>query len=642
MAKQPEVADPSMRSVVNTNFGITNIVSMKESKQHILDVLGRCCDILTEHCGPKSGYAMLISEYGVNESFQPSIFTRDGIRILNSIDCISPLEKYIKNMLTYIGGRVDNYAKDGTTTSMLFAAAFLRKFLETYDTNVSLSGYTYSCIAKGIFDEVQKRIDNYKFTVESLCSDSNNEAEQIKAAGIIAFIQALSSSGGNIVLAKAMKAIFEASPKVSWEFISYVNSRKESADEFSVEVPEHDIKLKCSLGTITNGILNYALGTEYLDENVRVFIYSDALIHGSFKEVNVMEYFTNYPTDKPLVFITRSPDPNVVRAINDLNTKRQKPITLWVYMSDLHIAGVEYPWELMLANAICGCEPFDTAYASGKMTDAYTFVAKKIHFQNGYIYIYDTVEREPDSCLHPFYAHPEKATEYYKGVRAGLEDQIDLYTNGHNPNGDALKYFTEMLNRLACSHRPTLKLGGTVHDQVANADVVQDVLGAIMSSLKHGFTINGPLPLWYAIVSYYGELADRLEKNYSTGDGKFALPAEEYVRYVVAQSMVTGVSAVLAALYTGESKTKLTDSVTDAMKQDKNLYFNVLANSVCSLKEFVDIIDKDGRETDYPVAHPMAIYTEMLKRSKELLLKFINTNKIIVAGGVVVDDKPKK
>ena len=252
------------------------------------------------------------------------------------------------------------------------------------------------------------------------------------------------------------------------------------------------------------------------------------------------------------------------------------------------------------------------------------------------------MEREPDSCLHPFYAHPEKATEYYKGVRAGLEDQIDLYMNGHNPNGDALKYFTEMLNRLACSHRPTLKLGGTVHDQVANADVVQDVLGAIMSSLKHGFTINGPLPLWYAIVSYYGELVDRLEKNYSTGDGKFALPAEEYVRYVVAQSMVTGVSAVLAALYTGESKTKLTDSVTAAMKQDKNLYFNVLANSVCSLKEFVDIIDKDGRETDYPVAHPMAIYTEMLKRSKELLLKFINTNKIIVAGGVVVDDKPKK
>ena len=481
MNKQPEVADPSARSIVNTNYGITNIVSMKDSKKHILDMLDRCCAILTDHCGPKSGYAMLISEYGVNESFQPSIFTRDGIRILNSIDCISPLEKYIKNMLTYIGGRVDNYAKDGTTTSMLFAAAFLRKVLDTFNTNVALSGYAYSCIAKDIFDEVQKRLDNYKFTVESLCSDPTNEAELIKAAGIVAFVQALSSSGGNIVLAKAMKSIFEASPKVAWEFISYTNSRKESAEEFSVEVPEHDIKLRCSLGTITNGILNYALGTEYLDEDVRVFIYSDALINGTFKEINVMEYFTNYPTDKPLVFITQSPDPNVVKAINDLNTKRQKPITLWVYMSDLHIAGAEYPWELILANAICGCEPFDTAYAGDKMTDAYTFVAKKIHFQNGYIYIYDTVEREPESCLHPFYAHPDKATEYYKGVREGLEKQIDLYKNGHNPNGDALKYFTEMLNRLACPHRPTLKLGGTVHDQVANADVVQDVLGAIMS-----------------------------------------------------------------------------------------------------------------------------------------------------------------
>ena len=68
----------------------------------------------------------------------------------------------------------------------------------------------------------------------------------------------------------------------------------------------------------------------------------------------------------------------------------------------------------------------------------------------------------------------------------------------------------------------------------------------------------------------------------------------------------------------------------------------MLADATCSLKEFIKVINDDGREVDYPVAHPMAIYTELLKRSKELLLKFINTNKIIVAGGVVVDDKSKK
>lgn len=641
MANQPAVADPGTRSVVNTHFGITNIVSMKDSKQRILDTLQRCCDILTEHCGPKSGYAMLINEYGINEHFEPSIFTRDGIRILNSVDFISPLERYIKNMITYIGGRVDNYAKDGTTTSMLFAAEFLRSFLKNYDTDIKCSGYTYSGIAKDIFGEVQERIEKYKYTVADLCEDPENEAQQIKAAGIVAFIQALSSSGGNIELAKAMKSIFESSPKVAWEFISYTNSRKESDQEFSVEIPEHDAKLRVSLGTITDGILNHALGTEYLDENVRIFIYSDALIRGTFKEMNVMEYFNNYPSDQSLVFITHSPDPNVVKAINDLNTQRAKPIVLWVYSSDLRIAGVQYPWELMLTNAVCGCEPYDTSYASAKMSDDFTFVAKKVHFQNGYIYIYDTVEREESSCLHPYYAHPEKATEYYKGVRAGLESQIDLYTTGHNPNGDALKYFTEMLNKLACVHRPTLKLGGTVHDQVANADVVQDVLGAIMSSLKHGFTINGPMPLWYAVASIYDELNTLIKEQYTDEEGKISLPVERYVGFVVADSMVAGVSAVSSALYSTGNGSGFTAEAISAMRDDKDIYFNVLANTPCSLKKFIEIIDEPGRATDYPVAHPVAIYTELLKRAKELLLKFISTNKIVVAGGVVVDNDKK-
>ena len=145
--------------------------------------------------------------------------------------------------------------------------------------------------------------------------------------------------------------------------------------------------------------------------------------------------------------------------------------------------------------------------------------------------------------------------------------------------------------------------------------------------------------MWYAVSSYYDELVERFKKSYATEDGKFALPVEEYVRYIISDSMRTGIGAVLAALYT---RSKLTDTVLKAVQDDRDIYFNVLADATCSLKEFIKVINDDGREVDYPVAHPMAIYTELLKRSKELLLKFINTNKIIVAGGVVVDDKSKK
>ena len=118
--------DPSMRAVVNTNFDTTNIVSMEESLPQILHTLQRCQNILKDHCGPQSGYAMLVNNMSAGINFEPNVFTRDGIKILSSIEFLSPLERYIKDLLTYVGTRVDNTAKDGTTTSMLFSALFFK------------------------------------------------------------------------------------------------------------------------------------------------------------------------------------------------------------------------------------------------------------------------------------------------------------------------------------------------------------------------------------------------------------------------------------------------------------------------------------------------------------------------------------
>ena len=115
----------------------------------------------------------------------------------------------------------------------------------------------------------------------------------------------------------------------------------------------------------------------------------------------------------------------------------------------------------------------------------------RVHFFGGYIHIYDTAPKLEDSCLHPYYVDKTKATAYYNDLREAIETQLDLYDNNARSEMQMRSYLVETLNRLACVHRPTLYVGGTVHDQVANADVVQDVLGAIMSSLKHGFFVNG-------------------------------------------------------------------------------------------------------------------------------------------------------
>lgn len=649
----PATADPSARSVVNTNFGITNIVSLQDSKQHILDTLDKCTSILKEHCGPFSGYAMLINGYGVDEKFEPSIFTRDGIRVLSSVEFISPLEKYIKNMLTYIGSRVDNYAKDGTTTSMLFSSLFLSKFLSDYVDTIKqhgLSNFIYDELLVNVFEDVKRALKTYEFTLNRLAGKADDEvltdAEAIKAASEIAYIQAYSSSGGNGELADVMKQIFAASPRVAWDFITYNINPKESEKAYSVDVPDYDAKLKCVLGISTDGILNESLGSEYKDTDVRVFIHANALLPGSMKTVAIMEYLSQYPTDKSLVFITMNPDPTIVRQVTEFNNKRAKPISLWVYYPEIKAGGQQYPWELMLTNAVCGCEPFESVEAGNIMSDTHTFVAKKVHYRNSHLYIYDTVEADADSCIHPFYSHPEKATQYYKDMRKVLEDQIEMTKadtqKDTSKTSSLFMYFMEMYNRLACIHRPTLLLGGTVHEQVANADVVQDVLGAVMSSIKHGFVVNGPLSIFNAVHDASATIREIIDTQATqlTEDQKnnkettISLSVTEYFTYVIYKCMNEALLSIIQQLY-GEHM--FTDEQELDMKNNPDKYFNIISRSVTDIRDYISE-DYDGdRRTTYPVAHPVAIYTELFKRVKELLFKFINTNKIVVAGGVVVD-----
>lgn len=637
-------ATPTARAVVNTNFGITNIVSLAESKERILNTLKTCVEILSQHCGPQSGYAMLIDNNSAGENFQPSIFTRDGIRILRSVDFVSPLETYIKDMLTYIGTRVDNNAKDGTTTSMLFSAQFLTTYLsDTQEHEERLSNYTYARLAQELNDKVLSNLQQYVFTLNRFAGLKEDEelddADAMQLAGLIAYCQALSSSGGDLALAKAMRSIFAASPRASWEFISYNHTPKENGPAFSVETPEYDAKFKCNLGMASDGIFNHALGSEYIAEDVRVFIYADALIDGSAKTIAVLNYLSEYPIDKPLVMVGANIDPHIVVDIQKLNAARKAPISLWIYVSEVRLGGVQYPWELMLVNAICGCEPYDTKYATGPMNDSYTFMAKKVHWHDGSLYIYDTVKPLPNSCVHPFYADRSKATEYYNGMRDGLVEQLDLYSNGHKPDGRAQAYYTEMLNKLACVHRPTLRLGGTAHDQLANSDVAQDVEGAIMSSLKHGCVINGPLSLMNAIV-------DTGDQLFPEGKLPADATAETKFTYNLLNSMLKAVSRVVSSVYVNlhTGNRNFSDEQAILMKNHPETYFNVLSEEVDTWNNFFDSeIDAPGSEFKYPVTHPVAIYEEMLRRSKELLLKFITTNKIIIAGGVVLNqDKDKK
>lgn len=606
-----DAQNESAKLVVNTNLGLTNVISIDDSEDIILETLETCRNILFSHCGPHARYAMLLNGYTAGEKFEPSVFTRDGIRLLSAVEFVSPIERYIQDLLTYIGGRVDNFAKDGTTTSMLITAKFIQEVLSDRYEYMGVSTVDVAKWINNYFVELDKDLNKYKFTVEKIAEFINHdytETDLIKAASIVAYMQALSSSGGNIQLAECVREIFASSPKMAWDFISYQNNPKESDVPYSVFVPEYDIKFKASLATASSNIFNKALGTEYEEEDVRCIIDIDGLVPMAFNTIQTMQYINDYPIDKPLMIVVPSVDPSIVRDIDKLNHTRVVPIALWQYMSDMRIRNSGLDFELQIANAICGCTPYkfreDT---SANMSDAYTFVAKRVHFFGGYIHIYDTAPKLEDSCLHPYYVDKTKATKYYNDLREAIEVQLDLHDNNARSDTQMRGYLVETLNRLACVHRPTLYVGGTVHDQVANADVVQDVLGAIMSSLKHGFFVNG---VW----SFF-DIVRAINDNYQND--------------VVHDCLCNAIRTVWDHLY---------NKSTDLYQLDKGSYWNILNDKPSNIEFFIKDMDGYAKENNYPILHPVGIYTELLKRMNELAIRFMLTDKIIVRGGVVMPE----
>ena len=640
MAEGPIEVDPGQRVVVNSDFDTNNIASMDKMKDHIIHALDVCIDILKAHCGPQAGYAMLVNSMGINQSFEPNIFTRDGIRILSSVEFMSPLEKYIKDMLTYVGARVDNKAKDGTTTSMLVAALFLKAMLSNRDVikELGLSLYEFKEEVSKLFKYITDELTKYSFKVEELCEHPEDEEELMKAAGKVAFIQALSSSGGNLELALAMKEIFEKSPKVTWEFITSHNSIKEDGKAFSVEVDEYDSRIRCILATDQG--LNHALNTQYLEEDVNILVYPYSLDNMSIDTDEVLKYIEHIPEDQAFCLITQHVDAKIVVGINSVNQKRKKPIVIWQYAPEHKLAGQNYPWELLLLCAIAGVEPLNFKEIH-TLEDQDIIHAKKVNWHDTYLDIFGVIDLPEGSCLHPYYVHKEKATKFYNDVRLSIETEIDKYRQGKNPDGKMLSIFIEMLNRLATVKRPTLRCGGPVHEQIANKDVVQDVQGAIMSSLNNGFIINGV----FSLLSAIHQVDINLHKEENVGN------TSPLITYFISY-MVLSLLDIISVLFGADESI---DQKFLTMSVDKELYTNVFSKSENDIKisnfggylEYLNQLSNDDIDLNivtkfYPVMQPLDITKELLKRINELIMKVVNTDKIIVYGGVIINKKEEE
>lgn len=616
------------RDIVDTNIDITNSTSLDDVRPIILSTLTDLRNNLAEHCGPRSKYAMLVDTN--NDIFSPNIFTRDGIRILKSFEYISPLQRYVKDLITYIGERVDAKAKDGTTTSMLLAMDFLKFCLEKkLDKQVNMDMFSYKKLVERIFAKVERSFEAMSFTTEELTTylglDPNNEEHICQVAGCIAFIQAMSSSGGDLELAKAMREIYAASPKVSWDFISFTQSSQETDKQFDVETPPYDYRIRAI--TSLEGMLNAGIGTEYNHINMNVIVFDAGVAMGSMLLEDLTRYLEEYTDEKGLAIIAPMVDSSILSKIKRMNVPRLEqglgPIGVFGFSPEQRIAGQDLPWELRVLAAIAGKQPV-TPEEFIITPEKNVFTADVLHWANSYLEFHGIIPEQDTtttSKLHPYYANPSKATAFYADMVSTVMKNIHECKAGHIKDSRVLSLFMEILNDLVCVRRPKLRVGGSTHDHIANRDVVQDVQGAIMSSLNNGFILNGIGTLVAAMHNLDKSDCDQLSLD------------------------------LLACLHqAAENINKDANRTASDIEviTDKSCYRNDLSNTGSRhlVKSYIDMLQEPIADEDipmlqctYPVMQPKRIILEMLKRIKELLMKFVVTEKIIIFGGVVMGDK---
>lgn len=613
------------RIVLDSNVGITNVAAADTLKQYIIDTFADISHLLAAHCGPKSAYAMIVTGLG-NSDFEPNIFTKDGIKILSFIEYTAPIQAYMKEALAYIGKRVDNVAKDGTTTSILFAAQFLKSMLEHSDRFDDLTTTAREEIFKTISKDVHEMLVKQSYCVEDLPHRSEI------AAGMVGFMQSMSSSGGNTVLSKVIYEIFANSPKEAWDRMLTTQSTMESETPFEVRYQDAGYSLFSNM--VNDQLRNTDLNTRYVEEDVLVFAYPDDIHMGTTVMDRVGDWLEALPEDRAAAILAQDIDGKLVQYITNKNKTRVKPISMFCNLERDKYSKTS--WDILAILSMAGKKSYAEKVESvGPISETHTFNAARIEFNGTHLEIFDFYEVDPESNLHPYYSNPE-AFKPYTELLNNINKVIEFSRDGHVKDGRMIESAYRIFKQMVCVKSPNLWIGGTTHENISNLAVVQDAMGASMASTTTRFLINGLLSFNTALH----ELLDVYSKDVSD-------PIGGYKKNII-NIMIHSLSHVIRTVYSDIPKV-VTDGTLTKDDYCNALYEESTVNPL-SFMDYVESIPRviAGTETkiphgvSYPVLQPIGIYDELLARTNELLVRLLATDKFIAPGGAFLRSSSEK
>ncbi|CAK9254148.1 unnamed protein product [Sphagnum jensenii] len=243
---------------IDESLSVTNTLHHKSLSSLIRTTFDHIYAILSDHCGPESGTAMIIQNNEVRNLIDPqyAIFTRDGIKIVQSIDFKSPIQRELKTLVAYIGTRVDSLSHDGTTTSMMFFLQLVSNCIGLLEEDKTRSVKDFETALVAALKDLARMFDSQVIRIRDL--EETFSLTQQEAIRYIAYHQAMMSSRQDRELATAIVDVVETLPKEFYSHYSISQSAVETENRFTVIHDDFDLMLP-----VVHNLddMNHAMGT---------------------------------------------------------------------------------------------------------------------------------------------------------------------------------------------------------------------------------------------------------------------------------------------------------------------------------------------------------------------------------------------
>lgn len=611
-----------------------------------------------------------------------AVFTKDGINIVKSIEFVSPIQKHIQNLIAYVGSRVESLSHDGTTTSMLLTTALLLRYMEDictalkHDINIDRRAIQkkFTDRIKVLFDQLDQ---NYAITVDELAATFG--LDRPTAIRFVAHHQAMVSSKGDVELTTAILEVLETLPRELYSQFNISQTEIETDNRFLVTRDEFNFEIPV-MANIDH--MNHQMQTEYLAQECDLIVSEDDLVQGnraltlvadtimaaraeafptkvksdienldlknppefvelmSGKPVEPGSYIILTPArsfghdgvwyyagpgvplsrperKKDIVIITKSLDSALVAKLAEINWYSQNKVVVF-QVSTPH----QYSSNCTVLSALLAVAGrYSLQEHLADRTKPFLISDAKVHYRNRRLQVSNLYVKD-GSLYHPSFNNPDAFLPYTRMVQE-IKTTLDDYNSGRTrveSAADQLRRsdYTSIYQRMICAEVRTIKIAGRTHDVLADREVFMDTFGAVLSSIEHGFVIDGYLKM-------NGIAREML---HSADD-------PNHIKDVMLNILAVTHQASLATI-----EDKVREYAAADNKKYSYYFFGRGLQQLVSIVDTFPVVGDGGSEVigvpsvETLLIQPADTYRELRHRIIDLVPKLINTNRAIIPGTV--------